>query len=108
MRKQQNRPDADPADCLRGAVGLFLGVTSKEVRLSINLSTFNIFWYRGSETAKNPRSEADQKRIARVLARLDAHALVLQEILDHGRLESLLRAIEGTTTSSVSSQAAHG
>jgi hypothetical protein len=65
------------------------------VIMSINLSSFNIFWYRGSKSTKNPRSEADQERIARVLARLDAHGLVFQEILDCGRLESLLATIEG-------------
>ena len=63
--------------------------------MSINLSTFNIFWYGSSDMTKNPRTGADQKRIEQVLTRLDADAFVFQEILDHERLETLLHAIPG-------------
>ena len=63
--------------------------------MSTNLSTFNIFWYGSADITKNACSEADHDRIAAVLARLDAHAFVFQEILDHERLETLLHAIPG-------------
>ena len=63
--------------------------------MSINLSTFNIFWYGSSDMTKNPRTGDDQKRIEQVLTRLDADAFVFQEILDHERLETLLHAIPG-------------
>lgn len=63
--------------------------------MNIHLATFNIFWYPNSKVPQNQRSEADQARLGRVLARLDAHAMAFQEILDLGRLESLLGAVEG-------------
>jgi len=63
--------------------------------MSINLSTFNIFWYGSSDVTKNPRSKDDQGRIAGVLARLDAHAFVFQEILDLDLLETLLGDVAG-------------
>jgi predicted extracellular nuclease len=63
--------------------------------MNIHLATFNIFWYPSSKVPQNQRSDADQARLGRVLTTLDAHAMVFQEILDHGRLESLLGSIAG-------------
>lgn len=63
--------------------------------MSINLTTFNIFWFPQSAVAKNRRDDADLGRIARVLARLDTHAFVFQEILDQDRLESALSGVAG-------------
>jgi hypothetical protein len=63
--------------------------------MRIILSTFNIFWYGSTWDYQEPRTDVDQERIARVLTRLDAHAFVFQEILDHNRLENLLGTVPG-------------
>lgn len=61
----------------------------------INIATFNIFWYPSDSGGRIKRSAADEALIAKVVARLNAHVLVFQEILDLERLESLLHGIEG-------------
>jgi endonuclease/exonuclease/phosphatase family metal-dependent hydrolase len=63
--------------------------------MRINLVSFNIFWYGSSWDYKDPRTDADRERLARVLTRLDAHVFVFQEILDHDGLRELLSAIPG-------------
>jgi len=61
----------------------------------MKLATFNICWLGGDQV---PRTEEDKSLIAKVIAKLDADAIVFQEIVDPEVLEHILNEVNDITS----------
>ncbi len=66
-----------------------------EYRVPLRIATFNLFWLGTPETWRICRSRDDEALVARVLERLDADAIVFQEIVNLPLLEALLARVPG-------------
>jgi endonuclease/exonuclease/phosphatase family metal-dependent hydrolase len=60
----------------------------------MRVATFNIYWLGGDKIA---RDDADVERLARVIAKVNADALVFQEIVDPDALREVLDAADDLT-----------